>query len=59
MLERAQKIQGQLVHWRRDLHMHPELGFQETRTSASVTIVQSEAQSLKRAKNGTLPTKQS
>jgi amidohydrolase len=36
MLERARGIQEQLVHWRRDLHMHPELGFQEFRTSALV-----------------------
>lgn len=26
----------QIVAWRRDFHMHPELGFQETRTSAIV-----------------------
>jgi amidohydrolase len=39
MLERAQRIQVQLVRWRRELHMHPELGFQETRTSAYVAGV--------------------
>jgi amidohydrolase len=36
MLERAQEIQGQLVRWRRDIHMHPELGFQEQRTASLV-----------------------
>lgn len=39
MLERAQKIQADLVQWRRDLHMHPELGFQETRTAGLVAGV--------------------
>jgi amidohydrolase len=29
-------MQQQLIKWRRDFHMHPELGFQETRTSAIV-----------------------
>jgi amidohydrolase len=33
MLHRAQQIQDQLVHWRRDFHMHPELGFHESRTA--------------------------
>jgi len=36
MLDKARAMQGQLVEWRRDFHMHPELGFRETRTSAIV-----------------------
>jgi amidohydrolase len=36
MLEKAKAIQDQLIAWRRDFHMHPELGFQETRTAAIV-----------------------
>ncbi|MCP4515906.1 MAG: amidohydrolase, partial [Delftia sp.] len=36
MLERARAIKGQLVDWRREFHMHPALGFQETRTAARV-----------------------
>ena len=32
----AQAMQDQLVAWRRDLHMHPELGFKEARTSGLV-----------------------
>jgi amidohydrolase len=39
MLERAKEIQGQLIKWRRDFHMHPELGFQETRTSSRVAKI--------------------
>jgi amidohydrolase len=39
VLERAYEIQEQLVRWRRDLHRYPELGFQETRTSALVADV--------------------
>jgi amidohydrolase len=39
MLERARGIEEQLVRWRRDLHMYPELGFQETRTAALVAKV--------------------
>ncbi len=42
MLRRANEIGAQLVQWRRDFHMHPELGFQETRTAARVAeVVQS------------------
>ena len=36
MLDRAQEIQAQLTGWRREIHMHPELGFRETRTAALV-----------------------
>lgn len=36
MLEKAKRIQGQLVEWRREFHRHPELGFQEHRTSRRV-----------------------
>jgi len=39
MLERARQMQEQLTTWRRDIHMHPELGFHETRTAALVTQV--------------------
>lgn len=33
ILERARALQDKMVEWRRDIHMHPELGFQETRTA--------------------------
>jgi amidohydrolase len=33
LLEKAREIENQLVAWRRDIHMHPELGFKETRTA--------------------------
>jgi amidohydrolase len=36
ILERAQSLQDQIVAWRRDIHVHPELGFQEFRTSRLV-----------------------
>ncbi|MFC2029715.1 M20 family metallopeptidase [Chloroflexota bacterium] len=39
MLERAHHLTDQLVRWRRDIHMHPELGFQEIRTAALVAEV--------------------
>jgi amidohydrolase len=32
----AHALQDQLVAWRRDLHMHPELGFEEQRTAGLV-----------------------
>ena len=32
----ARAMETQLVAWRRDLHMHPELGFQEVRTGGLV-----------------------
>ena len=39
MLEQATKIASQLTSWRRQIHRHPELGFQETGTAAFVTSV--------------------
>ena len=34
--ERAAQIEDKLIAWRRDIHEHPELGEQETRTAALV-----------------------
>jgi amidohydrolase len=39
MLNKAQAIQNDLVAWRRDFHMHPELGFHELRTSKRVAEI--------------------
>lgn len=36
LLQAATRIQSQLVAWRRDLHRHPELRFQEFRTAGIV-----------------------
>jgi len=36
VLARALEIKDKLVAWRRDFHMHPELGFHEFRTAARV-----------------------
>src|SRR5262245_25062714 len=36
MFERARDLQDTLVEWRRDIHMHPELSFQEMRTAGLV-----------------------
>jgi amidohydrolase len=33
LLAQAEALQPQLVAWRRDIHQHPELGFEETRTA--------------------------
>jgi amidohydrolase len=34
--QRAAQIESKLIAWRRDIHQHPELGEQETRTAALV-----------------------
>jgi amidohydrolase len=39
MLNKAKKIQSEMVAWRRDIHQHPELGFEEKRTSALVAKI--------------------
>ena len=39
MLKRFREIEEQLIAWRREFHIHPELGFQETRTAARVVEV--------------------
>jgi len=33
IVERIALMRAELTEWRRDLHAHPELGFEETRTS--------------------------
>jgi amidohydrolase len=39
MLDRADQLKEQLITWRREIHKHPELGFQETQTAALVSEV--------------------
>ncbi len=34
--DKAKAMEDQLTEWRRDIHMHPELGFEETRTARKV-----------------------
>ncbi|MEI2394746.1 MULTISPECIES: hypothetical protein [Paenibacillus] len=36
LLAAARPLQEQLIVWRRDFHRHPELGYEEERTSAIV-----------------------
>ena len=36
MLKQSYHIQEEIIEWRRDFHMHPELGFHELRTAARV-----------------------
>lgn len=35
-VENALELEPQIIAWRRDFHMHPELGFQEYRTASKV-----------------------
>jgi len=35
-LDQARELEEQIVSWRRDIHQHPELGFEETRTARLV-----------------------
>jgi len=39
LTQKAREMQAQLVEWRRHLHMHPELSFNEYQTSAFVKTV--------------------
>ncbi len=39
MLNKAKKIQSEIVSWRRDIHKHPEQGFEEQRTAALIAEV--------------------
>jgi amidohydrolase len=36
ILDKARDLEATIVAWRRDIHMHPELGFQEVRTARLV-----------------------
>ena len=36
MIESIAKSQDEMTRWRRDIHAHPELGFEETRTAGIV-----------------------
>ncbi|MCY4061735.1 MAG: M20 family metallopeptidase [Chloroflexi bacterium] len=36
IMDKANELNDQLVAWRREIHMHPELGFEEQRTSRLV-----------------------
>src|SRR5512139_2059414 len=39
MLDKARSIETQLVAWRRLIHHHPELGFQEVHTAARAAAI--------------------
>jgi hippurate hydrolase len=36
LVEKIATLQDEMTHWRRDIHAHPELGFEETRTAQVV-----------------------
>jgi amidohydrolase len=42
LLDKAQAIHGDIIAWRRDFHMHPELGFHEVHTSKRVADIAEE-----------------
>lgn len=39
ILEKVKHYEVELIAWRREFHMHPELGFQETRTASRVAEI--------------------
>jgi len=39
MINKAKELQNEMVAWRRDIHMYPELGFEEKRTSGLVAEI--------------------
>lgn len=43
MLAAAQALADQIAAWRRDFHMHPELGFEEYRTAERIQAILAEA----------------
>ena len=38
MLKKTHALFEELIHWRRDFHTHPELGFTEVRTAEIVAL---------------------
>ncbi len=42
MLTKAESAKSEMIAWRRDFHMHPELGFEEVRTAQKVAAVMEE-----------------
>ena len=36
IIERICQLHGEMTEWRHDLHAHPEIAFEETRTAAFV-----------------------
>src|SRR5699024_12341929 len=47
VLSRAEALTPQLIKWRRNLHMNPELSFQEVRTSRFVTDILNDIHGMK------------
>jgi amidohydrolase len=42
MLEKARSLQQQMITWRRDFHMYPELSFAEVRTASKIAEIAAE-----------------